>query len=492
MKRLVPILSSLILLALTACEKKGQTNYELRGAEVQMAFNLRSTSSSGDPLYDFCQGGRVAYVTDLGHEDKVLVIPGNKLNTLKGNFKVEADAKKMWIGSENASAGLTKYTVPEVVTKTDPEATDLVQGMSFCSEPVFLSGEAPYEADLIPLTSAVVFEVMDSRGVWSGTRLSGVTMTASGGKILAGTVVADLSDASIDEVQNGSTTLNIDCDGDFWVGSSERSTALGAVLVPTRFTGTITVSGPLFQEARFTVSSPLVFEAGYVKHVQLDLAEAFVTGQPSLPKRLGIFGDSISTFSGIIPSDHRAYYPAGDVDAWTKTYWGLLSSSKYWNCAIDKNTSWSGSSVADGNAGSVRTPFVDPARYNLFTNPDVIILFGGTNDAITSNGIGLGEFNYDGQLDQMVTTKRFRDAYIFLIRKLKQLHPDVRIICIIGTDIFDEYGNSVEAIAKHYCLPYVDFRGDSKVTIYSGSHPNANGHAYKAQKIYEQTQHLFQ
>ena len=59
-------------------------------------------------------------------------------------------------------------------------------------------------------------------------------------------------------------------------------------------------------------------------------------------------------------------------------------------------------------------------------------------------------------------------------------------------DIFDEYGNSVEAIAKHYCLPYVDFRGDGKVTIYSGSHPNANGHAYKAQKIYEQTRHLFQ
>lgn len=55
-----------------------------------------------------------------------------------------------------------------------------------------------------------------------------------------------------------------------------------------------------------------------------------------------------------------------------------------------------------------------------------------------------------------------------------------------------EYGTSVETIAKHYNLPYVDFRGDSKVSIYSGSHPNAAGHAHKAQKIYEETLYLFQ
>jgi len=208
----------------------------------------------------------------------------------------------------------------------------------------------------------------------------------------------------------------------------------------------------------------------------------------SFPKKLGIMGDSISSFEGIIPSDHRAYYPAGDVDSWEKTYWGVLAK-QYWNCELDVNTSWSGSSVADGKAGSVRTPFVE--RVKLFKEPDTIILFGGTNDAIASNEIGLGEFSYDVELDKMNTTKRFRDAYIYVIRSLQANYPKTRIICIIGTDISGEYGNSVQEIAKHYELPYVDFRGDSKVSIYKGSHPDAAGHAYKAKKIYRETFSLF-
>ena len=39
------------------------------------------------------------------------------------------------------------------------------------------------------------------------------------------------------------------------------------------------------------------------------------------------------------------------------------------------------------------------------------------------------------------------------------------------------------------------FRGEKnvpgKVSIYVGSHPDADGHAYKAKKIYEETLHLF-
>ena len=143
----------------------------------------------------------------------------------------------------------------------------------------------------------------------------------------------------------------------------------------------------------------------------------------------------------------------------------------------------------------VRTPFVDKSRLDLIKNPDTVILFGGTNDAIETNGIGLGEFSYDVPLAQMNTYKRFRDAYIYVIRYLQEKHPGVQIICIIGTDITGEYGVSVETIAKHYDLPCVDFRKDKasgKVTIFKGSHPDAAGHAYKAKKIYDETLYLFQ
>ena len=217
------------------------------------------------------------------------------------------------------------------------------------------------------------------------------------------------------------------------------------------------------------------------------------------PSRLAIIGDSISTFEGMIPSSHRAYYknPAVsgcDVTDWTKTYWGHLIND-YWHSTLDVNTSWSGSSVASGKEGAERTPFVDDSRLSLLTNPDCVILFGGTNDAIADNGIGLGEFSYDTPLANMNHNKRFRDAYIYVIKYIQTNFPSAQIICIIGTDITGDYGNSVATIAEHYSLPCIDFRGEKnvegKVTIYSGSHPDAAGHAYMAQKIYNQTLNLF-
>ena len=217
------------------------------------------------------------------------------------------------------------------------------------------------------------------------------------------------------------------------------------------------------------------------------------------PKRLAIIGDSISTFEGIIPASHKAYYtnpPASDCDVtdWTQTYWGRLIND-YWHSTLDVNTSWSGSSVASGKAGATRTPFVDESRLSLLTNPDCVILFGGTNDALASNEIGLGEFCYDTALADINHYKRFRDAYIYVIKYIQNKFPSAKIICIIGTDVTGDYGDSVEAIAQHYNLPCVDFRGEGvagKVTIYKGSHPDAAGHAYKAQKIYNETLHLFQ
>lgn len=214
--------------------------------------------------------------------------------------------------------------------------------------------------------------------------------------------------------------------------------------------------------------------------------------------RVAVIGDSISTFEGMIPSDHRPYYtnPAAancDVTSWTKTYWGILLND-YWRCDLDVNTSWSGSSVASGKEGTVRTPFVDDSRLGLLQNPDCVILFGGTNDAIATNGIGLGEFCYDTPLAQIDHNKRFRDAYIYVIKYIQNKFPEAKIICIIGTQITGEYGNSVAEIAAHYKFPCVDFRGEEeegKVTIYSGSHPDAAGHLYMATKIYNQTLGLF-
>ena len=51
-----------------------------------------------------------------------------------------------------------------------------------------------------------------------------------------------------------------------------------------------------------------------------------------------------------------------------------------------------------------------------------------------------------------------------------------------------DFATSVVEIANHFELPLVDFREDGKLmTKYSGSHPDANGMEFMAEKIYNET-----
>lgn len=475
---------------LTACSKPGteggDTSY--RTVRVELSSSLSPTNGAGDYAYSFLETASVAYSTDAGDNGSATMGEEGR-NSISGSFEINDKATRLWCYTPD-------ITVPARVSKADAETSATVSGMAFCTPAITLTDKSSFNGSIKPVTSAIVLDIVDSRGIATGKSVTSVTLAATEGISLAGQVSLNLQESRIGEVKEASSSITIDCSG-IQVGSSAVPTSLGFLVLPCNFTGTVSIAGDGF-EGSIAIDKELVFQAGYVKHITVDIDNT--RGGKGFPQRLGIIGDSISTFQGIIPSNHRAYYtdpPASgcDVTTWQKTYWGLLIND-YWKCELDVNTSWSGSSVADGKEGSVRTPFVDHSRLDLFKNPDTVILFGGTNDAIASNGIGLGEFNYDTPLAQMNTTKRFRDAYIYVIRYLQEKFPDVRIICIIGTDITGDYGTSVETIAKHFNLPIVDFRGEKnvagKVTIYSGSHPDAAGHAYKARKIYEETLSLFQ
>ena len=476
------ILSAFASLSLPSCQKeKGE---EFASVQVELTSGITAPNAAGDVPFDFLKAGYVGFATNAGDRDSVL-FSGNA--TLSGKCKVKSAATQMWCYSPGSTGEVQTFSVPAVSSG--------LEKMFYCSETISLEGNGPYKSTVTPLTSGIVLELLDSKGTWSGKGVSSVTIRSDYGKPLAGDITLCLKESRVGELKHSSDNISFAfAEGSVKIGTASAPASLSAAILPCTFTGEINLAGEGFT-ATLTINQPLYLQAGYVKHIQVDMAMAKVEAEvvKHFPYRVGVMGDSISTFEGIIPSSHRKYYPTDgcDVDTWQKTYWGQLITN-YWHCELDMNTSWSGSSVADGKEGSVRTPFVDHSRLDLFKNPDVIILFGGTNDASASNGIGLGEFNYDTPLEKMNTTKRFRDSYIYVIRYLQEKHPGVIIICIIGTHVTGEYGNSVETIAKHFGLPYVDFRGDTKVTIYSGSHPNAAGHAHKAQRIYEETLSLFQ
>ena len=226
-------------------------------------------------------------------------------------------------------------------------------------------------------------------------------------------------------------------------------------------------------------------------------------GTPETLVRVGIMGDSISTFEGeLVNDDYKFHYPCVEgtrnnhcsLSKVEQTWWWLLINEKMENGVLDVNNSFSGTKVATGSyaglsGASHKAGFVD--RVHQFDDPDVIIIHGGTNDCIKdTDKVNIGDYQWNTPLDQMDLTK-FRSAYVYLVRKLQELYDGVQLILIVGdrlgADPELKYDDSIIEIAKHFNLPYVDLTPHRKVDIPvpDNAHPDYKGHAFIAQKVYD-------
>ena len=132
-------------------------------------------------------------------------------------------------------------------------------------------------------------------------------------------------------------------------------------------------------------------------------------------KTISILGDSISTFSGYIPSGNETYYPRDTIQNVSDTWWMKLITAL--GMTLNINNSWSGSRVTttdgDESAGCMTR------CQNLGTNPDVIIVYMGINDFI--NEVELG--TYDGNSGLPSVTNTFREAYAIMLDKILTAYP---------------------------------------------------------------------
>lgn len=207
------------------------------------------------------------------------------------------------------------------------------------------------------------------------------------------------------------------------------------------------------------------------------------------PLRIGILGDSISTYEGYIDNSYKSYYPreevrdgelvGSDVDDWTKTYWGILLE-EYWNAELDVNASWSGTCITP-RAG-FNSDFL--ARAKTFIDPDIIIVNGGTNDYLKGK-----------KGDGVVTPEKFRTAYENLLDILKASYPQAQVMIVVGDFVKSDYGDISVETADKYNLPCIDFRPYTKsigkvFNDRSNPHPNAAGMRFMAEKIYDQTKSI--
>ena len=227
------------------------------------------------------------------------------------------------------------------------------------------------------------------------------------------------------------------------------------------------------------------------------------TDTPPSVVRVGIMGDSISTFEGeLVNDDYKFHYPCVEgtrnnpcgVSKVEQTWWWQLINEKMENGVLDVNNSFSGTKVSHGTYAGIsgakyEAGFVD--RVGDFIDPDVIIIHGGTNDYLKdTDKENIGDYQWDTPLEQMDLTK-FRSAYVYLVRKLQELYDGVQLILIVGDRIGAnaslEYDDTIIEIAEHFDLPYVDLTPHFKVDIPvpDNCHPSDVGHAFIAQKIYD-------
>lgn len=232
------------------------------------------------------------------------------------------------------------------------------------------------------------------------------------------------------------------------------------------------------------------------------------TADPFEGKYISILGDSISTYNNWVPKGNRIYYFGNNCDVQTveDTWWKKLINTLDLELCV--NNSWSGSYVTTVksfvSAGCTRR-CTNLHRDNIY--PDFIIVYLGINDF--NNNVGLG--TYDGTQDFPKNTKRFRDAYAIMLRKIKSTYPRADIyVCTLpyanvfgdissdfptnenGTSLVD-YNNAIREIAELFQVNVIDFAtcgitkdnmelylGDYQEDFLKGLHPNKEGHTLLA------------
>ena len=193
---------------------------------------------------------------------------------------------------------------------------------------------------------------------------------------------------------------------------------------------------------------------------------ALAQAKPSV----SILGDSYSTFEGYLtPDTMDIWYFEGaqdarrtDVKSVSETWWMKLIKKKNWK--LEVNNSWSGSTIC-----------YTGYRVQALGSPDIILIFGGTNDSWANAPIG--EFKYsDWRRADLYT---FRPAMACMLAKIKERYPTADVYVISNDGLKPEITGSMEQICKHYDVPMIQLHGISK----TAGHPNVQGMMQIAEQL---------
>ena len=202
-----------------------------------------------------------------------------------------------------------------------------------------------------------------------------------------------------------------------------------------------------------------------------------------------IFGDSYSTHKDFIPEEYPFFYcdggrspmqPVTDMRS-EQTWWGRFLQVTGAN--LVHNNSWSGSTICyTGYDGDCSTSSSFIYRYNKLLSDgwfedniiDTIFVFGATNDSWANAPLGTEQY-FGWKKEDLYSVL---PAICYFMNRLKQNHPDVRIVFIANCDIKQEIIDCIVHAGDRFGVDVLQIHDIDK----EDGHPTVLG----MQQIYEQ------
>ena len=252
---------------------------------------------------------------------------------------------------------------------------------------------------------------------------------------------------------------------------------------------------------------------------------------PLRTTKVSIIGDSISTFAGWCDTTKGgAYYPKsdGDVSSVSDTWWHKVIYNKMSTGVYEKNISAGNTTVVQNTTGDSGAywygwDFGTRLQQLGIGEPDVVFIYGGTNDYghtlynSTSeeliDGVEMGAESFpeasQSRLEELYADAEaattvsaadaldgttFCSAYIRLIQMIKVRFPSAKVVCVIGDYLKPGQGQAISRIATLFgddnvrvvdILSKYGFHANSAIPKYNYAHPTAAGMSVIANEVYD-------
>lgn len=176
----------------------------------------------------------------------------------------------------------------------------------------------------------------------------------------------------------------------------------------------------------------LLATLGYIIDKKIKMFIPQEKARPLTGKKISIIGDSISTFSGYMPSGYESHYPRETITDVSQTWWHLLC--KETGATLLANASMTGSYVT-GNSTSVTDALAacsDKRIADLASGteaPDIVICFIGINDFGQNAHRPLGDYIGQSAIPSEGSITTFSDGYALMIKKIMSAYPNAKVYC---------------------------------------------------------------